>query len=665
MVTREKAGVKVGTFAFPKGWVRRYPVGMDLGEKDHLAVGSGLWDRAQAAEDDNAVRRVAGQWVEDLEGVSFADVDVDYLDFVVGRGGMVAGLIAAWKKTPEGREAFSDRVWTTREVGWMYRTWGSLQAHKNKRASESGSGDRFIPGGSESGFIPGVDDTPDDGWYSGARWLQAGRPAPDFDPSPWTVTGMVARSRGDLKFKGANLLPVEGRGGPELDWEPAPWQAHAFLAYMRATGRKGWLTVRKSGRDVEFGALPVAEVPAVYDAGGDFPVRPGQKATTTPSVRASWKAAVECLVERTGRVPAGFARAVVTDLTPARACVGTTTKVVTARLFVPTRECPSLEFDRVQKQTEKLGLEDVVSYRGEPAFVEVRVAEAVPVYEEATDVRIGYRLDPVYKPRSYDAVVELPGEWLPNPRHEYRLTIDTGTGQQEVTYTTTADAPTFLNRHKWDAVLVAATTLRSLYQAMTERGLGAIPGEPHTGGTFEWQNDLAKSLGTAPAADPRQSICSYAADVYASMPTEKECEPALARVREAVGRLTDLVGEKAARMADEAAKPRARDKVGAMAGWLGAFRKAVESRLGIEYAGDEAVGLFEEDRRAQCERKLKLKAFLAYEKATAHRRKFEVTGVQTREYACVEPLYRERDEDLVNVPVVGQTPKAAVYPPRR
>ena len=156
MVKQEQVGVKVGTFAFPKGWVRRYPVAMELSEKDHLAVGSGLWDRYQA-RDDESVRRVGVQWVEELEGVSFADVDVDYLDFLLGRGGRVADQIAGWKRTPEGREVFSDRIWPTRETGWMYRTWGSLQFHRGKRISVRGG---HGPPRRSVGLHPGVDDVP-------------------------------------------------------------------------------------------------------------------------------------------------------------------------------------------------------------------------------------------------------------------------------------------------------------------------------------------------------------------------------------------------------------------------------------------------------------------------------------------------------------------------
>jgi len=119
------------------------------------------------------------------------------------------------------------------------------------------------------------------------------------------------------------------------------------------------------------------------------------------------------------------------------------------------------------------------------------------------------------KKMSLSRTLELPGEWM----------VDN-----------TGPEPVFINRHLWDAVTAAGVAMRSLLQALTERGLTSF----------------------SEAEDPRMACCLYAADLYASMPTEKECEKdlPLLKWRACVGKVADMVVTRAAELADDAARPK-------------------------------------------------------------------------------------------------------------
>lgn len=429
MVTKVATIVKTRV-EFPLGWTRTYPEVFELVPTDALAQESGAWDRSRE-NPGRFAETPAGRWVEQLGGVPYASVEYGYLAYVAGLGHAESGNIRVYLGSAAGAKHKEDARYRRRTAQYA--------ANAAEREGEIGAGDGFVLGDSKSGFSAYHDDTPDDGFYTGARWLQK-KTTPDFDPSPWTVTGMAVRSRGDLKFKGSNLLPIEGRGDSDRDWEPAPWQAYGFLKAMKASGNTGWLTVRKSG----------------------------------PGVRA----AVEVTVERTTKVQTGVARTITVDVTPSN------------------------------------------------------VGEA--------SVRVGHTLAPVYKSKSVDGTVELPGQW------GYR-------GQD-------ADGkPLFYNRHHWDAVLAGATALRSLYHALTERGLTAF----------------------ADAQDPRQACCTYAADVWAGLPTEAECkgDRALLGLRATVGKVADMVVTLAAQLADAADRPVARDEIAPMAKVLRRFFHAFEAKL--------------------------------------------------------------------------------------
>jgi hypothetical protein len=288
-----------------RSFYRSYPKGMEMNPQDHLAVGSGAYERytkvtefikpfieLHSLLEDNLIYRsdyvftrdrmlkakkitldtllvmidkfrcVDGQWIENMAYTKFEDCDVDYLNWLLTKNYEVSGMIAEWKvSTPEGRYKFSDEVYAGREVGWMYRTQGSLTKHKEKRDSFSES--------SESGLFGKTENTVDEGqnlWYVGAEFIK-GEYVPDYDPSPWTVTGMDVEDEHDLAFKAKNLLPIELPGGLD-DWKPAPWQAYSFINKMKSVGGIEIIKSKNLNGEYIIGGKKVLVVNGMYYLGG-------------------------------------------------------------------------------------------------------------------------------------------------------------------------------------------------------------------------------------------------------------------------------------------------------------------------------------------------------------------------------------------------------------
>jgi hypothetical protein len=162
---------------YVSAWTRVYPASMKLTEDDHLAVASGAWARYNQFRE--AFTRRGNQWVEDLSGVRFEAVDVAYLDWLCGGEGFLSERIRSYRGGA-GAERFSMDVQSAesfrRRPGWMYSTLGTYLWWKAQRDRDSVE--------SKSGFSAALDETLDDGWYSGRSWGSESR---DWTPAKHEV----------------------------------------------------------------------------------------------------------------------------------------------------------------------------------------------------------------------------------------------------------------------------------------------------------------------------------------------------------------------------------------------------------------------------------------------------------------------------------------------
>jgi hypothetical protein len=225
--------------AFPKGWVRTFPDAFEPGPADYLAQLSGAWERERAGEG-RLFQWPNGRWAERLAGVGFADVDAGYLGYVAGGDGPVSRAVAGWLSTPAGAAHWGRRERAVREA--------QLAANAAEREGDVGAGGAFVEGARESGFIPSLDETPDDGRLAGRAWGSEGR---DWLPARHECHAILARikaRRTDATYeshkagtfvKGAMIVVAAADGEKRLEL-PGRWLPEFTATGLEFVDRHAW-----------------------------------------------------------------------------------------------------------------------------------------------------------------------------------------------------------------------------------------------------------------------------------------------------------------------------------------------------------------------------------------------------------------------------------------